>query len=335
MQIPLVSILIPFKNTAKFLPDCLQSICDQKYKNWEILAVDDHSCDYSAQIVRAFSKRDKRIKLLENDGHGIILALRKAYANSKGQLITRMDSDDLMTPDKIKVMVELLLNHGLAHIAIGKVKYFSEYELGNGYKRYEKWLNKLTQKGTNYSEIYKECVVPSPCWMAYRKGVDACGAFEFDRYPEDYDLAFRFYEEGLECIPCDKILHYWRDYDSRTSRTSKNYAQNYFLDIKLYYFLKLEKQSKRPLVIWGAGAKGKAIAKALVEQGIEIHWVCDNQNKIGKNIYGITLLHYSSIAKLKQPQSIITVANTKEQKMIRHYLIQLNHSAMKDFYFFC
>ncbi|MEM7382266.1 MAG: glycosyltransferase family A protein, partial [Bacteroidota bacterium] len=51
MQDLLVSILIPFKNTAEFLPACLDSILKQSYTYWEVLAVDDHSTDDSLQIL--------------------------------------------------------------------------------------------------------------------------------------------------------------------------------------------------------------------------------------------------------------------------------------------
>ena len=47
-------------------------------------------------------------------------------------------------------------------------------------------------------------------------------------YPEDYDLAFRFYEVGLKPISCNTILHHWRDYATRTSRTHKHYADHTF-----------------------------------------------------------------------------------------------------------
>ena len=46
-----VSIVIPAKNTAEFLPECLESILSQSYSNWEALVVDDHSADNSVQIV--------------------------------------------------------------------------------------------------------------------------------------------------------------------------------------------------------------------------------------------------------------------------------------------
>ncbi len=335
MQQPLVSILIPFKNTGDFLSECLRSILNQEYQNWEVLAVNDSSDDSSKSIVEEFSEKDSRIRVFENNGSGIIPALRKAYSECKGEFITRMDSDDIMTSDKLNVMVESLLKYGKGHLAIGKVKYFSDRGISDGYDRYEKWLNRLTEKGTNYSEVHKECVIPSPCWMAYREDLDLCGAFEPNRYPEDYDLTFRFYENGLKCIPCNQVLHHWRDYDNRTSRTNEHYAQNYFLDIKLHYFLKLDYDSSRPLAIWGAGNKGKTIAKGLQERGLDFYWLCDNPKKIGKKIYGKEMLHFSQLSELKNPQSVITVANEEAQAMIREYFSKLQQKHMEDYFFFC
>lgn len=335
MSNPLVSILIPFKNSSDFLSECLESISNQTYPRWEVLAVNDHSDDSSKTILEKYSLQDSRIKVFENNGSGIIPALRKAYSQSKGELITRMDSDDIMTPNKLEVMVESLLVFGKGNLAVGQVNYFSARGVSDGYDRYEKWLNRLTENGTNYSEIYKECVIPSPCWMTYREDFDACGAFEPNLYPEDYDLTFRFYENGLKCIPCSQELHHWRDYDTRTSRTSEHYAQNYFLDIKLRYFIKLDFDKTRPLAIWGAGNKGKTIAKKLIERHIEFYWLCDNPKKIGKEIYGKEMLHFSKLKELKNPQSIITVANEEAQEVIRDYFSKLGQKKIENYFFFC
>ncbi|MEM8999662.1 MAG: glycosyltransferase family 2 protein [Bacteroidota bacterium] len=331
----LVSILVPFKNTAAFFTACLESILEQSYGHFEVIAVDDHSLDGSLHIATEYAQKDNRIQVYPNRGQGIIPALRTAHANCTGILVTRMDADDIMMPNRLEVMVNALTKKGLGHLAVGQVRYFSDIGIGNGYKRYEKWLNGLTAKGTNYTEIYKECVVPSPCWMAYRDDLQKCGAFDPDQYPEDYDLAFRFYEHQLKVIPCAQVLHLWRDHATRSSRTQENYAQNYFLDIKLHYFLRLDYHPKQTLVVWGAGFKGKCIAKRLWERGIDFDWVCDNPNKIGKKIYGKPMAHFSSLASLQQPQSIITVANTIAQQYIKGYLYRLGHRPMKDFFFFC
>ncbi len=335
MNEPLVSVLIPFKNTSAFLEACLQSICDQQYKNWEVLAVNDHSTDASRAILEHFAEKDPRIHVFDNEGSGIIPALQKGYKESTGVFITRMDSDDVMTANKLRVMVQSLLEKGRGHLAVGQVKYFSNRGISNGYERYEAWLNQLTATGNNYAEIYKECVIPSPCWMIHRKDLDVCGAFDANRYPEDYDLTFRFYEKKITCIPCGLVLHHWRDYDTRTSRTSEHYAQNYFLEIKLHYFLKLDYDVSRPLVVWGAGKKGKTVAKSLIDKGVAFLWVCDNPLKIDKNIYGQRMLHYSEMESMPNSQSIITVANEISQKEIRTYFKSHNQRAMRDYFFFC
>ena len=335
MQVPLISILIPFKNTSKYLKECIDSINNQSYSNWELLIIDDGSTDNSYDIVSRYSENNPRIKLYKNDGNGIIEALRLAFKHSSGEFITRMDSDDIMTPNKLEVMANSLLEYGKGHIALGLVTYFSEEGINDGYSNYEKWLNSLTRKGENYSEIYKECVIPSPCWMVYREDFIKCGAFEPNRYPEDYDLTFRFYKYGLKCIPNNNILHYWRDYPVRTSRTHEHYAENHFIDLKLHYFLELHYDNSRPLTIWGAGHKGKTAAKTLVDKNIPFHWICDNPKKINKHIYNQKLREFKYLEHLHNPQSIISVANTEAQKEIRDYLHKQNMKPMVDYFFFC
>ena len=70
-----ISVLIPFKNTAAYLPECIDSILNQTFSDWEAIFVDDHSIDNSAIIVQNYAKNDSRIKYLKNKGSGIINAL--------------------------------------------------------------------------------------------------------------------------------------------------------------------------------------------------------------------------------------------------------------------
>ena len=335
MKQPLVSILMPFRNTGEYLGECLDSISGQDYPHWELLAVDDHSSDSSRDLLESAARRDPRIRVLENPGAGIIPALRKAYASSSGRLVTRMDSDDRMAPQRLGTMCRQLLQSGSGHIALGLVRYFSPRGISDGYARYETWINGLSRTGSNFSEIYKECVIPSPCWMVWREDLDRCGAFGPDRYPEDYDLTFRFYQSGYSCLPASDVLLYWRDYDARTSRNSEHYAQNYFLDIKVHYFLEIDRDRSRPLVVWGAGFKGKKIARLLQQSAEPFTWVCDNPRKIGKRIYGVTLRDFRDMTNLEDPQGIITVANEQAQKEIREFLASRGQVCARDYFFFC
>lgn len=335
MSHALISILVPFKNTETYIAECVDSILKQSYANWEAIFIDDNSDDSSYSIIESYTQKDARIRLYKNDANGIINALKTAYKYSSGQYITRMDSDDLMTPIRLKTMLNNLEKHGKKHLAVGQVKYFRADGLSDGFARYERWLNKLTVEGNNYSEIYKECVIPSPCWMLHRDDFEACNGFNSDTYPEDYDLAFRFYKADYTCIPCDKVLLHWRDYSTRTSRTHEHYAENSFLDLKVDYFLELNYDASRPLAIWGAGTKGKTLAKILLKKNIPFYWICDNPKKIGKHIYDQELFNFDYLAELQNPQSIVTVANTKAQEEISQYFETNHMKPMIDYFFFC
>lgn len=327
---PLVSIIMPAKNAEPFLTECINSIILQGYKEWELLVINDNSTDNTFSILKKFDKKDDRISVLNNAGNGIIDALQTGYKSSKGELITRMDADDIMSPDKLNELQSLLQKKGKFHVATGLVKYFSEKELGNGYLKYEQWLNNLCLSNNNFSAIYKECSIPSPCWMMWREDFEKCGGFEHNTYPEDYDLAFRMYQNNLKVIGLGKVLHHWRDSDNRASRTDDNYKDNRFLELKTKYFLSTDYNHDVKLILWGAGKKGKEIAQLLLKDKIDFQWVCNSQSKIGHSIYGTTMQDCNSI-NLENSQIIIAVANEGEQNEIQKTIS--NYKNSKYFYF--
>lgn len=329
----LVSIVMPVFNTSLYLEECINSIIAQTYENWELIAVNDFSTDNSFAMLQDFARKDNRIKVFQNDKKGIIPALQNAYSHSSGNLISRMDSDDIMLPNKIEVLTNLLYANGKGNIAVGPVKYFADYPIGSGFQQYETWLNSLIKSGTNFTEIYKECVIPSPSWLCFSTDFEQVGGFNSNIYPEDYDLVFRFYANGLKCLPCDETVHLWRDYQNRTSRTDPNYADASFIDLKMFYFLKLDYNPNRPLLLWGAGSKGKKIAKILQQNKIDFTWICDNKNKIGKDIYGVILENHQNIRNIKLYQSLISIASPEAKSEIKKEFNKLNLVSMKDYYF--
>lgn len=333
---PLISVLLPVFNAGHYLEACLESIARQSYTNWELLAVDDYSTDGSWAILQAWSHQDGRIIPLKNkESKGVIGALRTAFEASRGQYLTRMDADDLMPPEKLGRLLYLLQHSGPGHVATGKVRYFAADQVFEGYRKYEAWLNGLMEKGQHYQDIYRECVIPSPCWMLERQDFLRCGAFHSDFYPEDYDLCFRFYQAGLAVLAHSDVLHLWRDHSGRSSRNSPLYADNRFLELKCHYFLSMDYDVERPLVVWGAAKKGKRLASLLLQQNIAFHWVCNTPSKWGKTIAGLVLQNTHYIEQLIKPQIVILVAHPDEQSKISAQLEEQGHIAGKDFYFFC
>ena len=112
---------MPVRNACPYLEDCLKSIIDQSYTNWELIAVNDHSNDQSPDVLYKYSLLDHRIQYKENPGKGIIDALTFGYTLSSGHFITRMDADDLMSIDKLAELKSILVNSGLGHLSTGKV----------------------------------------------------------------------------------------------------------------------------------------------------------------------------------------------------------------------
>lgn len=331
----LVSILMPVYNAGPYLDSCLNSILGQTHRQWELIAVDDHSTDASWDKLCFYQQQDDRIKIFRNPGRGIIDALRLALQKSRGTFITRMDADDVMATDKLAELLIQLQKKGPGYLSTGMVAYFSDRQLGEGYQKYARWLNRLTEKGQHYQHIYRECVIPSPCWMIARKDLVRCGAFDADRYPEDYDLCFRFYQHGIKIAGSQELLHYWRDHGDRASRNQEIYADNFFIELKMYYFLLLDHEPERSLVLWGAGKKGKRMARELQSASIPFTWVCDNPKKWGLDIYDQALYSPKKITALKQPQILIAVASPAGQAEIRGYVHNLGLKEGKDFFFFC
>ena len=332
---PLVTIIMAVKDTAPYLPACLDSIIDQTYQNWELIAVNDHSSDETPEILKEYSVKDSRIKYFDSNAPKLIPTLQFAYSKATGSLINRMDSDDKMPAYKIEVLVKKWQEYGMGHVIAGGTKHFvDEGEVGQGFINYENWLNEVAKTSTHYEQIYTECVIPSHCWLIHRKDFDTIDAFNPLIYPEDYDLCFRMYKAKLKVIGIDVILHHWRDRSNRISRTWEEYKDNRYFNLKISNFFDLDRDSERPLVVWGAGKNGKDLAKLILEKETTFFWASDNEKKIDKDIYGIKIQHQNAINDLIKPQILIAVSSPKEKIEIKTLLKTWAKKPVDDYWFF-
>jgi glycosyltransferase involved in cell wall biosynthesis len=119
---PLVSVLMPNYNYAEYIGEAIESVLRQTYSNFELLVCDDGSTDNSRVVVEEFQARDARIKLLLQDNGGQGPAIYRAYAESKGELIFLLDSDDVYLPEKLETAVAAHLASPDAGMVIHKMQ---------------------------------------------------------------------------------------------------------------------------------------------------------------------------------------------------------------------
>jgi len=101
---PLVSVIIPTYNRAHFLPDAIESVLAQTYKNWELIVVDDGSTDNTREVVARFGGQ---VCYLYQENKGCGAARNTGIEYARGEYIALLDSDDVWYPDKLALQVDL------------------------------------------------------------------------------------------------------------------------------------------------------------------------------------------------------------------------------------
>ncbi|MBF0194020.1 MAG: glycosyltransferase family 2 protein [Magnetococcales bacterium] len=129
----MISIITPVYNTEKYLAICLQSVIDQSYPDWELILIDDCSSDNSVEICQTFSDKDSRIKLLQNKTNSGPAAARNIGLKAiKGESITFLDADDILTPDALLHLYNAYQKSG-ADIVVGSHDKFFDSQIDGLY----------------------------------------------------------------------------------------------------------------------------------------------------------------------------------------------------------
>lgn len=120
---PLVSVIMPCYNAARYIAQSIESVLAQTYSHWELVITDDCSTDETPDIARRFSERDPRIGFCVAKEHSGIAGTRnQSIARAKGRFIAFLDNDDLWRPDKLEKQVRFMTENGYSFS-------YSEYEL--------------------------------------------------------------------------------------------------------------------------------------------------------------------------------------------------------------
>ena len=109
---PLISVIVPAYNVRNYLPECLDSILAQTYRNLEIIVVDDGSTDGSGEMCDEYAAKDSRIKVIHQPKKNISVARNAGLDAAHGNYISFVDSDDFIHPSMLQTLKEGLEEHG-------------------------------------------------------------------------------------------------------------------------------------------------------------------------------------------------------------------------------
>lgn len=223
----MISIIVPVYNVEKYLDECIQSIHEQTFINWECILVNDGSKDNSALICEKWAEKDKRIRIIHQTNQGVSTARNKGIEQAKGEYITFIDSDDWIDCKYLESLIKPT-HKGDTDLCISglKQKYFNDKTLFfqpsfNG----SFTLNK--DNLNRFIELNKKYLIYGPVSKLYKK-------FIIDKYdikfPIDLsygeDLIFNYqYLEHVNNITCiDKAFYNYRiiGYGTLSSKLRKD-----------------------------------------------------------------------------------------------------------------
>jgi len=103
---PLVTLLTPNYNYARYVAEAIESALSQTYQNLEMIVCDDGSTDDSCEVIERYAGRDPRIRLIRQKNGGVASALNAAYRTGQGEIVCLLDADDRFLPEKLERVVE-------------------------------------------------------------------------------------------------------------------------------------------------------------------------------------------------------------------------------------
>ncbi|MEM7195868.1 MAG: glycosyltransferase [Pseudomonadota bacterium] len=315
----MISIILPFRNAQSTLPAVLASIRQQTLPHFEIIAINDHCSDNSAEVCKSFP--DHRIRVVNNIGSGICDALNTGIDVAQFPFIARMDADDIMPKDRLHMQSKFLCSQPDHAMVGGTVMLYPENLVQSGYQEYVRWQNTVRTAEAVGEQIYVESPFAHPSIMIRTKILRALGGYRCGDFPEDYDLWLRLHASGHKMGKVDSPVLLWRESSDRLSRTDSRYAREAFDRLRAMYLANDPRLNKdRPIAIWGAGRKTRKRAAWLIDKMLPpVSWIDIDPKKIGNTVDGVRVV---------APEWLRSVNPTQEKPFVLVYVT--NHGAREE-----
>lgn len=209
---PTVSVVMTVYNTVAYVAQAVESVLAQTFGDFEFIVIDDGSTDRSADVLRDFAERDRRVRLTSRPNTGIVRAANEGIAQARGRYLARMDSDDVCLPRRFEEQVRYLDGHPECVLVGSRVTVVDPYGspvFDSGQKlSHEEIDAELLTSGGGWAIV-------QPSAMMRTEAVRRVGGYRGrHNVSEDQDLFLRLAEVGRVANLPEPLLLYRRHYKS-------------------------------------------------------------------------------------------------------------------------
>jgi glycosyltransferase involved in cell wall biosynthesis len=232
---PLVSVLVPLYNHARYVRRCLDSVLEDGYPRIEIIIIDDGSKDDSAALARRWFEeqnpaRIESFELISRPNKGVTRTVNELIGKARGEYLVLLASDDFLLPEGITTRLGYLRSHP------DKLAVFSDCIVADdsGAKTHESGIanlykghveNLMNDNLLPVELIFNWCV-PGPGFMAHQTLFERVGLYDESLAVEDWDMYLRILAQGLlGFIPRPSAAYRWHGSNSVSNKavTLKQY----------------------------------------------------------------------------------------------------------------
>lgn len=179
----LVSIILPTYNRATFIEAALESVLAQTYANWECIIIDDGSSDNTKEILEKY--QDERFRYIYQENQGVSGARNTGIAETRGEVIALLDSDDVWMPNKLATQIKYMRDNGYEICQTDEIWYRKG-------KRVNQPAKYAKPEGWFFEASLEMCLISPSCTMFTQKVWDDIGPFDVNMPScEDYDMWLR------------------------------------------------------------------------------------------------------------------------------------------------
>ena len=222
METQLISIIVPVYNVEEYLKQCLDSILEQTFINYEVILVNDGSTDSSGLICQEYVGKDARIRYFEKENGGLSDARNYGIEQAQGEYLTFVDSDDFLDVSHLSILYNALVNND-ADISIAN---YANYQTSTAtfylhtFGDYYEKIYTSEELIDDLSILERNDLSFSTIWGSlYKKSV-----FSFLRFPkgvigEDVALIYKMYTQVDKIVYVHKDTYIYRENDSGISKS--------------------------------------------------------------------------------------------------------------------